>query len=258
MEEGRRGRRLNSERRRFILDRISKEGRVLVCDLVQDLDVSPATARHDLNLLAKEGLVQRTHGGAFKIGAAQIALTRRLKQEAVHQALAVRAASLVREGHSIILGAGPVSASIAHLVRRVKNLTVITNALAIASELADASRVEVIVTGGVLRRHSLCLVGHLTEEALEELAADVFFMGFDGIDPDFGYTALNLLEARANQQMMKISAEVIAVGEGTKFGKRSLALVCRPEEVDRIITDSTVEDDYVRKMKTMGVEVVVA
>jgi DeoR family transcriptional regulator, aga operon transcriptional repressor len=256
MDESRRERHLSSERRRIILARIGKEGRVLVCDLVQDLDVSASTARNDLNVLAREGLVHRTHGGAFKIGAVPAEIVQRLKLEAeAKTALAVRAASLVQEGQSIILDAGPVSASIARRVKHIRNLTVITNALAIAFELADAPGVEVIVTGGVLRRHSFCLVGQLTEQALDELAADIMFIGVNAIDPDFGYTTPNLLEAQAIQQMMKVAGEVIAIAEASKFGKRSLALVCRPEEVDKVVTDSSVRRKYVRKLKALGVEV---
>jgi DeoR family transcriptional regulator, aga operon transcriptional repressor len=255
MDEDRKERRLKRERRRIILDRIAKEGRVLVCELAQELEITQATVRQDLNALAREGLLQRAHGGAFKRDAAIKETAEASEYAEARSAVAIHAASLVEEGQSIILDPGPIAAAIARLVKKVSNLTVITNALSIAFELIDAPGIEVVLTGGVVRRHSLSLVGHLTEQALDELAADVLFMEVDGIDPHFGHTTLNLLEARVHQQMMKIAGEVVVVADSSKFGKRSLALVCRPDEVGKIVTDSSVDPTYVRQMRSLGVEV---
>ncbi len=253
-------RHLNEERRRIILQRLNREGRVLVSQLAKDLSISPVTVRNDLNALAKEGLVLRAHGGAVKAESAL--LDREVGEKArIHVeeklAIAARAATFVSAGQCIILDSGSTTTAIARAIKTVKNLTVITNALNIAIELVDSPGVEVILTGGVLRRNSLSAVGHLAEEVLTGLTADMFFLGVDGVDPRFGYTTPNLLESRVNQQMIRIAKETIVVADSSKFGRRSLAVICSIEQAPRVITDSKIDPRYVKELEAQGVELIV-
>ena len=112
-----------------------------------------------------------------------------------------------------------------------------------------------ILTGGTLRQKSYSLVGHLTEEALARLTADIFFLGVDGVDPQFGFTTPNLAEASVNQAMIRIAREVVAVTDHSKFGRRSLAVICPPDRVDHIITDAGVGQSYIQEFDSMGVEI---
>ena len=252
-------RHLNEERRRIILQKLNREGRVLVSQLARELSISPVTVRNDLNALAKEGLVLRAHGGAVK--AESTLLDRQVGEKAqLHveekTAIAARAASYVSAGHCIVLDSGSTTTAVARAIKTLKNLTVITNALNIAVELVDSPGMEIILTGGVLRRNSLSVVGHLAEDVLNGLTADIMFLGVDGIDPQFGYTTPNLLESRVNQQMIRISKETIVVADSSKFGKRSLAVICPVDRAQKIITDSRVEEQYVRELEALGVEVI--
>jgi DeoR family transcriptional regulator of aga operon len=256
-----RARHLTEERKRLILQRLHHDGRVLVSQLARDLEISPVTVRNDLNALAKDGLVLRAHGGAVK--AESTLLDREVGEKAKLHApeklgIAAKAAALVSEGQCVVLDSGSTTTAVARAIKHLKNLTVITNALNIAVELVDAPGVEVILTGGVLRRNSLSVVGHLGEDVLSELTADVLFLGVDGIDPQFGYTTPNLLEARVNQQMLRISREKIVVADSSKFGRRSLAVICSADKVQRVITDSGVERRWVEELTSMGVEVILA
>ncbi len=253
-------RHLNEERRRIILQRVNREGRVLVSQLARDLSISPVTVRNDLNALSKEGLVLRAHGGAVKAESAL--LDREVGEKArLHVeeklAIAAKAAGYVSAGQCVILDSGSTTTAVARAIKAVKNLTVITNALNIAIELIDSPGVEVILTGGVLRRNSLSTVGHLGEDVLTGLTGDVFFLGVDGVDTKFGYTTPNLLESRVNQQMIRIAKETIVVADSSKFGRRSLAVICPIDQARRIITDSRIDPQYVKDLEAQGIEVLV-
>jgi DeoR family transcriptional regulator, aga operon transcriptional repressor len=254
-------RHLNEERRRLILQKLQRDGRVLVAALARELSISPVTVRNDLNALAKEGLILRAHGGAVK---AESALVDREVGEKVRLhseqklAIAAKGASLVRSDQCLILDSGSTTTAIAKSIRSLRNLTVITNALNIAVELIDSPGVEVILTGGLLRRNSLSVVGHLAEDALSGLTADLLFLGVDGVDLQFGYTTPNLLESRVNQQMIKIAKETVVVADSSKFGRRSLAVICGIERAQKVITDSGIEQRYVRELEALGVEVLIA
>ncbi|HXK60189.1 MAG TPA: transcriptional repressor AgaR [Acidobacteriota bacterium] len=253
-------RHLNEERRRIILEKLNREGRVLVSQLAEELSISPVTVRNDLNSLAREGLVLRAHGGAVK--AESTLLDRQIGEKAqLHTAekaaIAAKAATFVSSGHCVVLDSGSTTTAVARAIKPLKNLTVITNALNIAVELTDSPGVEIILTGGVLRRNSLSVVGHLAEDVLRGLTADIMFLGVDGIDPQFGYTTPNLLESRVNHQMIRISKETIVVADSSKFGRRSLAVICPVDQARRIITDSGVDPRYVRELEALGIEMII-
>lgn len=255
----RKERRLTEERKRFILEKVAKEGRVLVSDLAGELSISAVTVRNDLNALAQEGLILRTHGGAVNIDSALMdrALSEKEKLHGAEKsAIAQKAVSLVHEGQSVVLDSGSTTTAIARAIKQFNNITVITNAVNIALELSEARGIEVILTGGTLRQKSYSLVGHLTEETLARLTADIFFLGVDGVDPEFGFTTPNLAEASVNQAMIRIAREVVVVTDHSKFGRRSLAVICPPERVDRIISDSGVGEKYVREFESLGVEII--
>src|SRR6266852_1040298 len=152
---------LNEERRRAILDLITRQGRVLVTELSRDFETSQVTIREDLEILHAHGLVHRTHGGALpaREGALEDPTLREKeklhRQEKLH--IAEAAAARVKEGQVLILDSGTTTTAIARALRNFKNLTIITNALNIAAELAGTT-VEVILTGGTLRKNSFSLV----------------------------------------------------------------------------------------------------
>jgi DeoR family transcriptional regulator of aga operon len=253
--------RFSEERRRFILQCLDREGSVLVSDLAEELVVSAVTIRNDLKSLADEGLAFRTHGGAVKADFTLVDRSLSEKQKLYSEAksaIARKAATFIREGQSIILDSGSTTAEIARSIKllRKEQITVITNAINIALELMDASGVQVILTGGMLRKESSSVVGPLAEETLSRLTADIFFMGVDGFDPHFGFMTPNLAEAGINQQMIKIAREVIVVTDPSKFGRRSLAVICPTDQVKRIITTSQLDEEYRRETDAAGVELI--
>lgn len=251
---------LIEERRQHVLARIQQEGRVLVSDLSESLGISRITIRKDLDNLESRGLLQRTHGGALAPQANAMVdpslQVKEQRQSREKRRIAEAAAKLVAEGQCVLLDSGTTTTAIARALKSFKRLTVITNAVNIASELASTD-FEVILTGGTLRQNSSSLVGPLAEEALQEFHADILFLGVDGFDPAIGVTTPNVLESRVNRAMVKASRRVIAVCDATKFSRSSLALIVPPAAIQTVITDKGVSDEVVSLLQSAGIEVLI-
>jgi DeoR family transcriptional regulator of aga operon len=248
---------LNEERRRAILDLLTHQGRVLVTELAAKFETSQVTIRKDLEILHAHGLVHRTHGGALpaREGALEDPTLREKeklhRQEKLH--IAEAAAAKVKEGQVLILDSGTTTTAIARALRNFKNLTIITNALNIAAELAGTA-VEVILTGGTLRKNSFSLVGPIAEETLRRLSADLLFLGVDGFDVQFGLSTPNLLEAKVNRVMVEVAKKTVAVCDSSKFGRRSLSLIAPPSALQEVITDRGIPKSDQRVLKQAGIE----
>ncbi len=249
---------LNEERRRAILDIVSREGRVLVKDLAPRLNTSQVTIRKDLEILHSQGTIYRTHGGALPVQTGALLDPSLREKEKQHRKEKLRigaaAAALVKEGESVVLDSGSTTTMIARALRDFRNLTVITNAVNIAAELAGTA-VQIILTGGVIRENSFSLVGPLAEESLRRLSADIFFLGVDGFDVHFGLTTPNMLEAKVNRVMIEISRRCVVVCDSSKFGRRSLSLIAPTSAVHQTITDSRIPKSDLRDLEEAGIGV---
>jgi DeoR family transcriptional regulator of aga operon len=252
---------LIEERRRRILDLLNSNEHVTVSDLVETFGISAVTIRGDLDALDEQGGLVRSHGGAV----------RRLNplqdypiqvKEILHHGAKVRiaqaAARLIRSDQKIILDSGTTTAEIARQIKQSKfaSLTVITNALNIAMELANLPYVSVIMLGGMLRQMSYSLVGPHAEQILSDLNADQVFLGVDGLDPDLGLSTPDVFEAKLNALMIRVSRQVTVVADSTKLGQRSLSVISRVENVHRVITDTKAAPDVLRALRARGVEVI--
>jgi DeoR family transcriptional regulator, aga operon transcriptional repressor len=249
---------LIDERRRYILELIKKQGRVLVGDLSQDLNISQITIRKDLDYLQAKGLVHRSHGGALGIqqnALADLPLQEKQKQHFEEkQRIATAAAKMVKEGQCIMLDSGTTTTAIARELKQFSQLVVITNAVNIAAELAGTD-FEVILIGGTLRKNSSSLVGPLAEDNLEEMHADLLFLGVDGFDLEVGITTPNFLESRVNRAMVKASQTVVAVCDSSKFNRRSLSRIVPLNAIHHVITDRNLPHQSVEVLKAQNIEV---
>jgi len=161
---------------------------------------------------------------------------------------------MVQEGQATILDSGTTTTEIARALRGFKNLTIVTNAVNIAAELTGA-QVEVILTGGTLRKNSFSLVGPIAEETLKRLNADLLFLGVDGFDVHYGLSTPNLLEAKVNRTMVEVAKRTIAVCDSSKFGRRSLSLIAPPDALHEVVTDRGAPKSDLRALKKIGIEV---
>jgi len=252
---------LAEQRRRKILELVEQKGQITVSDIVERFSISAVTARGDLDELASSGAAIRSHGGAVRQTEASRDYPLRLKA-ALHRSEKMRigraAAELVQPGEVIILDSGTTTAEMARYLkaRGLQSLTVITNALNIASELVDAPGISVIGLGGLLRPVSLSFVGPQAEAMLRDLHADRLFLAVDGFDLENGPSTPDVLEAQLNAVMLKVAKETNVVADHSKLGRRSVSRIGPIEKVHRLITDSHAPDEITRELKSRGIEVI--
>jgi DeoR family transcriptional regulator of aga operon len=249
---------LNEERRREILDLLHRDGRVLVKDLAKQFQISQITIRKDLEFLDAQGIIQRTHGGALPLPSGALLDPTLREKEKLHRKqkalIAQAAVRMVEEGQSVLLDSGTTTTAIARALKDMSRLTVITNAINIAAELAG-TKVEVILTGGTLRKNSFSLVGPLSEHTLRQLGADILFLGVDGFDTKIGLFTPNLLESEVNRAMVAIARRTVVVCDSSKFGHRSLCNIMPASGVHDVITDKQITKSDLHALKEAGVKV---
>lgn len=233
---------------------------MLVGDLAKHFHTSQVTIRKDLEILHANGRIHRTHGGALSVRDSALQDPTLREKEKLHSKekaqIAAAAVRLISEGQVVVLDSGTTTTAIARTLRDFKNVTIITNALNIAAELSG-SDLEVILTGGNLRKNSFSLVGPLAEDTLRRLNADILFLGVDGFDVEHGLSTPNLLEARVNRAMMDVAKMTVAVCDSSKFGRRSLSLIAPPTAIQRVITDKGIPKSDLGALKKSGVEVTI-
>jgi DeoR family transcriptional regulator of aga operon len=184
-------------------------------------------------------------------------------KETLHHAEKVRighaAAQMIRDGETIMLDSGTTTAEVARQIRflRLKSLSVITNALNIAMEIASLPHVRLIMIGGILRQLSYSLAGPPAEQALRGLHADRLFLAVDGLDPEIGLMTPDVLEAQLNTVMIQVSREVVVVADSSKFQRRSLSVIAKLDAVHKIITDSGASPEVLAALRARNVDVLV-
>lgn len=252
---------VKDQRRQSILESLREEQHVTVTTLSDRFAVSEVTVRRDLRELEEAGTLRRVHGGAVAGQPAppEPPVVRRMgRLEACKVAIGRAAAALVRDGEAIFLGSGSTAAYVACALRDHKGITVITNALTVANELALVEEVTVVVTGGAMRRSELSLVGHLTEAAVHELRVDKVIIGMRAISPDEGMTNDYLPEVMTDRAILEMADELIVVADHTKFGKVAPALVAPVERIRTLVTDAHADPEMLERLRALGIRVLIA
>jgi DeoR family transcriptional regulator, aga operon transcriptional repressor len=246
-------------RRVKILELLSTEGQVSVNELSKKFDVSEVTIRNDLSHLEKKGLLIKTRGGGLKTQ--RVGIDQQLNDKAKinsREKLSIgkRAAELINDRDIIIIDSGTTTVEIAKNIGRVNNLTVITNALNVASQLIR-DEIKVILLGGILRTSSLSLIGPIGENSIKNFYCDKCFLGVDGIDSQSGIYTPNLEEAHLNRMMIDASKEIIIVTDSSKFKRKSFAHIAPITKVNIVITDSKIPEDELKNLHGMGIKVII-
>ncbi|MEV8512549.1 DeoR/GlpR family DNA-binding transcription regulator [Dactylosporangium sp. NPDC051484] len=244
-----------------ILERVSRHGSVDAGGLAEEFAVSTATIRRDLQVLEEQRLLSRTHGGAVAVDVAyELPVRYRVGQQRDEKALvAQRAAALLPRGPLTLgLTGGTTTFMLARLLADRVDLTVVTNALNIASELVLRPQLKLIMTGGVSRTQSYELVGPIADQALSGLNMEVAVVGVDGISARGGLTTHDEIEAHTNAAMIRRAERVMVVADGSKVGRNCLAGICAITDVAVLVTDASADPDQVEAIRRAGTEVVVA
>jgi DeoR family transcriptional regulator of aga operon len=239
----------------LILQQLNQHSSVGVANLAEQLGVSEASVRRDLQLLESQKLLTRTHGGAVASGVLyELPMRYRGGQHyEAKRAIADAASALVPpEVTSVGLNGGTTTTEVARALASRSGLRVVTNALNIASELAVRSNIDLVVCGGSARHESYELVGPLAEMTLANINIEVAIIGVDGVSPTAGLTTHHEVEAHTNRALVAAAERVIVVADSSKIGKRGFAKICDLSTVSDIITDSTASPSDVSDLQRRG------
>lgn len=254
------------ERHGAMLELLNRQGSLDVDVAAARLQVSAATIRRDFDLLARQHLLARTHGGAVSNSAA-VDLPLRYKagrRASQKQDIGRCAASMVEVGAAVGLNGGTTTTEVARALALRDDLqkyttpaiTVVTNALNIATELTVRPHLKIVVTGGVVRPQSYELIGPLTDGVLEQLSLDLVILGVDAVDVTDGAMTHQDSEAGINRLMAERARRVIVVADSSKLGRHAFARLLPVSSIDVLITDGDASPEAVRTFVEAGVEVV--
>lgn len=250
-------------RRAQILTVIKSRDFVRVTDLSNRFHVSEVTVRGDLDALAERGEIRRIRGGAIPRTPPNIE-ERPFTDERVNEKLAIgrMAAGLITSGETIILDVGTTTTAVARALIQQENLrdvVVFTNALNIALELEEAiPRFTVVITGGTLRPMQHSLVDPLGMLMFERIRVHTAILGCNGIDPQVGFTNINLPETEIKRRMLQSAKRRILVADGSKVGAIELAHLCNIEDIDLLITDDSADPVILAGLREQGLEILLA
>jgi len=250
------------ERKQRILEHIAAQRKATVVELCDLFRVSSATIRNDLRDLETEGLLVRTHGGAMrksKTGLEQDMAARGVQNLAAKRTIAEAALRQVEDGDMIVLDTGSTVLELARRLDGKRDITVVTNDLAIATLLEDHESAKVVLLGGTVRKRFHCTVFHdlASRSLLSGLTVDKAFMGLNSFSLEKGASTPDIGHAETKKLMMSIAAKVVLLFDATKMGRNSFAQFAAIEEVDSIVTDSISEADR-KALEDTGIEVIVS
>lgn len=247
------------DRRNKIISLLEDSGKVKVDELSERFDVSSVTIRNDLDYLEDHKIAFRIYGGAIpydKVGQETHLNQKKKKNINQKKQIGRAAAEFVDDGDSIILDSGTTTCQVASNLRNKKDLTILTNAINIALELADIENFSIMLTGGTLREQSYALVGPDAERIMKTYSFDRLFLGVDGVDLDAGLTTPTASEGNLKRLMVEQASEVTVVTDSSKCDRRKLTRICQIDEIDRFVTDQDIPEAYVNYLESNTVEIV--
>ncbi|HGJ5884358.1 transcriptional repressor AgaR [Arsenophonus sp.] len=248
------------KRRETIIDMLYHDGSVKVATLSRRFNVSLVTIRNDLRYLEKISCALRSYGGAMANNKFAFDRPFQIKGQIDRELkilIAAKAAEFVQDGDSIIIDSGSTTTEIVPFLRNHHALVVMTNALNIAYELANLEQIDVIVLGGNTRKNSYSLYGSIAEQQLAQYRFNTLFLGVDGFDLEAGITTPHPGEAHLNRIMCDVAHQIIAVTDGSKFGRKSFCLICETTQIHHLITDSRIPKQYRETLAELGVNVII-
>lgn len=247
------------DRRDQLLELVRQHGFAALPDLASSLDVSESTVRRDLDALEKSGVAKRTHGGVFYTGPSPSLVhyqQRRTEDREKKRLIAELAATLIEDGDTVLLDGGSTTYELARrLVGR--GIQVVTNSLPVANLFTQVGDHDLVFIGGYVHLRTGVSLGPYANEMLQRLNVRRSVLSVAGISAR-GYFNSHLLLVETERAMMQAADEVIVLADSSKFGRQSLALLCELGEIDRLVVDHEVTEDWRSRITAAGVEVLVA
>jgi DeoR/GlpR family transcriptional regulator of sugar metabolism len=246
---------LPAQRRQEIL-RAVRNGTAHVSDLAESFGVSEMTVRRDLGALARDGKLERVHGGAVDAGTEPGFSQIEVERFDIKDRLGSAAAAMVEDGMTVMIDIGTSTLQMArHLHGR--KITVVTTNLAVVEELLPDPDIELVLPGGIVRRNYRSLVGVLAEDSLRQIKSDILFLGTSGVDLDIGVWDTTMVEVPIKRLMIAGAAEVVLIADAAKFAMTGMVRVCGPESLSHIVTDAPLPASARSAVDAAGIEVTV-
>jgi len=252
---------MDASRQKQIETLLQTRGDCSVASLAGELGVSEMTIRRDLAELARDGRVIRTHGGAIpgdKVLFEFQFLERTSRNDPAKQAIAAAAARLVRPGQTVMMDSGTTTLALARSLRGLDRLTVMTTSLPIAAALQHARGIRVLLLGGFVQPEAPDLGGALTEANLEQLHADVAFIGADGVDLQGNVSNASPEVARMLGKMAGAASEAYVVADSSKIGRPALMRFGNLARWKALITDAGIRPAQRKALARAGVNLMIA
>ncbi|CAA7600907.1 DeoR-type HTH domain protein [Acididesulfobacillus acetoxydans] len=252
--------RIAAQRQKVIMDKIRAGIPINVGEFSRELGVSTMTIRRDLERLEIEGLLTRTHGGAVPLNGSfeEPSFAEKMSQFPEEKmAIAKKASELIEEGDTVLLGAGTTLTALAKLLKNRQNLTIVTNTVNVAMELAQSEGIQLILTGGHIRTKSYALVGPLTERVFREVHAKKVFLGVNSISIEHGLSTPDMTEAYTNAQMIDSADKLIVLADHSKFGQGALSRFADIADIDTLITDNRTPLHFLEQARKRSVNVII-
>jgi len=254
------------QRRSAILEQLERDQTIKVADLSKQFGVSQVSVRRDLEILERQGLLQRVHGGAVTTLNASLAQPPYLARARLHvkekERIGRACAKMIRAGEHLILDSGSTALQVARSIPadllNSGDLTVITASLPIVQTLGRWKGVQVIMLGGIYVPEHEVVVGPHAIETLRTLHADKLFLGTDDLTFSHGATTANVLEAEVNRAMAQAASQIIVAADNSKVGVIGLTTILPFSKIDTLVTDTEAPADFVAALREVGVEVILA
>jgi DeoR family galactitol utilization operon repressor len=234
-----------------------EESSVSVSELAKRLDVTVVTARADLAALEAEGLLVRTHGGAVPAQHPKI-MERIQADKGIKSSIAKAAASMVEDGDTVIISAGTTTALIAKYLLGKRGVHIVTNNTLLLAYARTNPQLRVTLVGGEFRPEEEGMVGPMALQAIDTFHVSKAFIGIDGASIKQGFTANSVESADLVRRMAEQADEVIAISDSSKFGKPGFARILPFGDVDALVTDNRLTNEFETELTNAGVRIVKA
>lgn len=257
---------LSEQRHKEIMKLLAEEGSIKTSTLCERLSASRETIRRDLESLEERGLLKRIHGGAVKpepdLDPPSI-YTSFEQRKALHSSdkeeVALEAAKYISEGQAVALDSGTTSLELAQVIKRqFRSLTVVTNSLTIANELADADGITLVLTGGIYDSEEKAFTSDMATLILSHINIDILFLTTCGISLERGITYQRMDDIIIQSKLIEASDRTIVIADSSKLGANSLVKMCGIDQVSMIITDSHAPAERIKAFQEAGINIVIS
>ena len=246
---------LKVERQSVILDELRYHNKVVSSELCEILKVSEDTIRRDLNELENKGQLKKVHGGAITLSFIPSFKRREVQEIQTKHVIAKKALDLIEDDQVLIIDGGTSNLQLVNILPQDKHLTIFTNSIPVASKLCEYPNVDGVLLGGNILRKGYSIIGHQAVESLQEIQADLCFLGITSVDLEVGLTEANRKETTIKKAIIYASNKVVCMVISSKINTRQPFKVCDIKHMNIMVTDLEPDHEMLRPYKDRGVQI---